>query len=256
MTRFQIVAILNDKILSAGEFNGSGYFEEGYGEEICEAFATMRTEEQYRELANKINKEGFEYPEEIIYEQEYEEDGSSIDIFNFKEIKKQKVYCDIWFSDYLYIINLSDEDKDIISKEGKKIAVHPFGWVTINFGSLYEQDDPIADIKCMQNATVNTMEWIREKIENTGWTVRECEDEWEIAQCTPAGEDFFFTVSTDNIIDEIKKYAEDFDVDEHVIMWIEARNSCRGVPSVRELLEDAEWIDNKLQKLVDKFEEE
>ena len=254
MTRFQIVAIFNDKILSAGEFNGDGYFEGGFGEDVCKAFATMRTEEQYREFAYKMNKDHFGYKENVVYEKE-EKDYPFIDIFNFKDLSKDHMYYEIWFSDYLYIINLSDEDRDVISEEGRKITVHPFGWVTINFGSLYEQDDPTADIKCIQNVTVDTMEWIREKIENTGWTVRKYEDEWEIAQYTPAGEDFFFTVSTDNIIDEIKEYAEDFDVDEHVIMWIEAHNSCSGIPNVRELLEDAEWIDNELQKLVDKLEE-
>lgn len=255
MTRFQIVAILNNKILSAGEFNGSGYFEGGFGEDVCKAFATMRTEEQYREFAYKMNRDHFGYEEDVVYEMK-EEDSPFIDIFNFKEIKEQKAYGNIWSSDYLYIINLSDEDRDVVSKEGKKITIYPLGWTTINFGTLYEQDDPTADIKCMQNATVNTMEWIREKIEDTGWTVRECENEWEIAQYTPAGEDFFFTVSTDNIIGGIKEYAKDFDVDEHVVMWVEAHNSCRGVPSIRELLEDAEWIDNELQELVDKIEEE
>ena len=33
MTRFQIVGIFEDKILTAGEFNGDGYFEGGHGEE-------------------------------------------------------------------------------------------------------------------------------------------------------------------------------------------------------------------------------
>lgn len=256
MTRFQIVAIFNDKILSAGEFNGDGYFEGGFGEDVCKAFATMRTEEQYREFAYKMNRDHFGYEEDIIYEKEYEEDGPSIDIFNFKEIQERRKYYDIWFSDYLYIINLSDEDRNVVSEEGKKITIHHLGWVTINFGTLYEQDDPTTDIKCMQNVTIDAISWIKEKIEDAGWKVDDNDAIWEIGKCTPAGEDFWFTVNTENILDEIKEYAEDFDVDEHVIMWVEARNSCRGVPSVRELLEDAEWIDNELQKLVDKLEEE
>ena len=41
MTRFQIVGIFNDKVLTAGEFNGDGYFE-GRGKEVCEGFAKIR----------------------------------------------------------------------------------------------------------------------------------------------------------------------------------------------------------------------
>ena len=252
MTRFQIVAIFNDKVLTAGEFNGDGYFEGGYGEEICAAFLNVKTEEDYRNLVEQIN-ESFKYEEQLIYNV-----GNSevCDVFDFCKQNELNLYYDYWFSDYLYIINLSDEDQNVVSEEGKKITIHPLGWVTINFGTLYEQDDPTADIKCIQNATIDATSWIKEKIEDAGWKVDDNGTSWEIGECTPAGEDFWFTVNTENILEEIKKYAENFDVDEHVIMWVEARNSCSGVPSIRELLEDAEWIDNELQKLVDKLEEE
>ena len=256
MTRFQIVAIFNDEMFTAGEFNGDGYFEGGFGEDVCRAFATMRTKNQYREFAYKMNNEHFEYPEDVVYKLDSEDidDKGIYRIFNFRQMKKENSYYKIWFSDYLYIINLSDEDQEIISEKGTKITLHPYGWVTINFGELYKQDDPNAEIKCMDNVTIDETGWITNKIEELGWTVDKNDEDklWDICKYTPNGEDFFFTIdTTDDIIEEIEKYYNDFDVDDHVIMWIQSE--AQGIPSIRDLLEDAEWIDAELKKLVNEL---
>jgi hypothetical protein len=48
----------------------------------------------------------------------------------------------------------------------------------------------------------------------------------------------------------VDEYAESFDQDEHIEMWIEARhNGVRGVPSTRELVKDAEEIESMLKEL-------
>ena len=50
--------------------------------------------------------------------------------------------------------------------------------------------------------------------------------------------------------DSLESYYEDFDIDEHVEMWVEARrNGISGVPSIRELVKDAEEIDAMILKL-------
>lgn len=47
-------------------------------------------------------------------------------------------------------------------------------------------------------------------------------------------------------------YAAHFDQDEHIEMWISARHSgTRGVPSIRELVKDAEDIDAMLKELAE-----
>lgn len=47
-----------------------------------------------------------------------------------------------------------------------------------------------------------------------------------------------------------KEYAANFDIDEHIELWIEAkRNGVKGVPSARELVYDAEAICKMLQEL-------
>lgn len=53
-----------------------------------------------------------------------------------------------------------------------------------------------------------------------------------------------------------KKYAADFDPDEHIEMWVMARhNGAKGVPSIRELVHDAEDIDKMLQELAAALQE-
>lgn len=69
---------------------------------------------------------------------------------------------------------------------------------------------------------------------------------------TPAGEDFNFAIPiTDNEQHELYKYAEEFNADEHAELWIDKRGQHGVPPSVRELVEDAEWIKDKLLVLAE-----
>lgn len=91
----------------------------------------------------------------------------------------------------------------------------------------------------------------REVCERLDWSVHEGDDGTiELEKYSPAGEDFWFSVTAEDFVDDVKEYAADFDPDEHIAMWIEAkRNGARGVPSARELVYDAEDIDKMLQEL-------
>ena len=80
----------------------------------------------------------------------------------------------------------------------------------------------------------------------------------EIEFYSPAGEDVIETIRYDGtdegFISAFKEVAEDFDVDEHATMWIENRRSVRGVPQrIRDLIDDAEWIKNKLLEVAREF---
>lgn len=72
---------------------------------------------------------------------------------------------------------------------------------------------------------------------------------------SPAGEDFGFDIYFEDITDipdEVGKFYNSFDIDEHIEMWIEARrNGTSGVPSTRTLVKDAEDIDKMLDELSD-----
>ena len=62
--------------------------------------------------------------------------------------------------------------------------------------------------------------------------------------------DFDEENQADSFKDSLESYYEDFDIDEHIEMWIEAKRSgTRGVPSTRELVKDAEAIDGMILEL-------
>ena len=87
------------------------------------------------------------------------------------------------------------------------------------------------------------------KIEKeTVFSVEEDEECYRFSWYTNAGEDFSFDIWKDeeDIIDAIKQYCFNFDVEEHVKIWFGAN---RGEPSLRELLDDAEEIEKQLGTL-------
>ena len=107
-------------------------------------------------------------------------------------------------------------------------------------------------------------EKIIEAIENNGFcysAVVEQDNGFyiELYQDTPAGEDWHVTIwfngSNNEFINSFRKYVEDFDVDEEVEIWIESRGE-RGVPSsIRVLVDDAEWKEERLQTLLKDLED-
>ena len=93
----------------------------------------------------------------------------------------------------------------------------------------------------------------RDICEDLGWYWLNCDDgNIELEKHSPAGEDFSFTVGAENFVDNVKEYAAYFDQEEHIEMWLEARRSgTRGVPSIKELVKDAEDIDAMLKELAE-----
>ncbi len=90
--------------------------------------------------------------------------------------------------------------------------------------------------------------WIEENQDNRMYV--------EIGRCSPAREDFSMIIDFDeenqcnSFLNSLESYYEDFDIDEHIEMWVEAkRNGVSGVPSIRELVKDAEEIDAMILKL-------
>lgn len=88
--------------------------------------------------------------------------------------------------------------------------------------------------------------------EKNGWSysIDEKCNEVELSQGSPAGEDFSFIVSLEDLPEKVHSFIFNFDVDEHVEMWIEAkREGVSGVPTTRELVDDAEAIEQMLEEL-------
>ena len=95
------------------------------------------------------------------------------------------------------------------------------------------------------------IEKLEEKFSN--WDISKTNSGIEFHQYTNAGEDFSFEVegtTPDEIVKGVEKYFEDFDPEEHVKMWIEAKeNGVKGVPSIFALVEDSKDLDKDLEDL-------
>ena len=102
------------------------------------------------------------------------------------------------------------------------------------------------------------LEKIVEIAESLDWSVTKNGAWYEFSKYSPAGEDFSFTVydETGNDIAEcVAVYVDGFDKDDHVEMWMEARrNGVDGVPTIRELVDDAEEIEKMLNELAESLE--
>ena len=102
-----------------------------------------------------------------------------------------------------------------------------------------------------------------DRAESLGWTIGEEHDVLEFRHSSPAGEDFSFCICTFDVhtgLDlerEVRLYADDFDTEEHVAMWLEAKNSgTGGVPDLKTLVKDADDIELMLIELELAFERE
>ena len=100
------------------------------------------------------------------------------------------------------------------------------------------------------------MKRIREKyldvLEKHDWRVSGYTDDGmvDLEKYSPAGEDFIMCVSVKDLPGSIMEYYNNFDVDDHIEMWVEARkNGASGVPNIRALVEDGEAICDMLKEI-------
>ena len=98
-----------------------------------------------------------------------------------------------------------------------------------------------------------TIEDCKKVCENLDWDVIYSDHSFDVSKYSPAGEDFNFGIhaeSAEQFVEEVKSYASYFDQEEHVKLWINGIDSgVSGVPSIRELVEDAQAIDEMLREL-------
>lgn len=100
------------------------------------------------------------------------------------------------------------------------------------------------------NSNYQKLVEIAEKLD---WNVSLSDDQIELESYSPAGEDLVFYIeNNDHLGKQIFEYADNFDEDEHIEMWLEAKkNGTSGVPSARELVHDAEDIQKMLDELAE-----
>lgn len=77
----------------------------------------------------------------------------------------------------------------------------------------------------------------------------------EMEKYSPAGEDFIMTIDfkeedqAESFLKDLYDYAENFDIDEHVEMWMPSRGKGGCPCTARELVEDAEAIAEMIKEL-------
>lgn len=114
---------------------------------------------------------------------------------------------------------------------------------------------PVVEIDIGELGDEVNIDDLLDKAEELGWCVNESDTEWEFIQNSPAGEDFFFVISASNVhnaddmVHEVRSYANGFDTEEHAKMWIEAQRRVSGVPDLKTLVKDADDIKLMLNKL-------
>lgn len=131
MTRGQIAIITPDgRLIASAEFNGDMYYDgAGYGKEVVEALESIETEEEYKEFVNAFNDRNFQYTDRELF---YDCNGSFYDM--------STDYFDKWFSDYVYIKNLSDKTVVFTDADKQKIALAPDTLAAFHFGKFYASD--------------------------------------------------------------------------------------------------------------------
>lgn len=105
------------------------------------------------------------------------------------------------------------------------------------------------------------MEQIKEILKDFGWQItEESETEWQLENFSELGEDLLEFIEFDgtikNFVEKFEEIANSFDVDEHAEVYINMRGE-NGVPdcSIRDLVEDAEWIEGMYQETLIKLKE-
>ncbi len=170
-----------------------------------------------------------------------------------------------------------NEDPDIYCEFEAPTEPEKIAELEATFSDLYRCPKTLEDIALdyviMAPEMIKTFGQMKQElcvlkafVEEHGWKVSDCtigansEPGWEISQYSPVGEDFSFSIEhggdVQKAADEIMDYYYNgFDVDEHVETWIKAKaEGVSGVPSARELVKDAEAIDEMLRRLSDDVE--
>lgn len=86
--------------------------------------------------------------------------------------------------------------------------------------------------------------------------VKDSDGNYDIRFFSHEGEDLSWTInkpkSAEDFARQVEEIAEDFDDEEHIKQWLEAKdNGVQGIPSIKALVHDAEWIQEKLNTLAE-----
>ena len=232
MTRFQIAVIKNGVIYTSTEFNGDGYWD-WHGKVVYAALQNIATVEEWKEYVTKFNSETFEYDRKLHYEIDDEYD----DYLDMSED-----YYDKWFSDYIYIKNIDEDEVEFITKNGKTILVSN-DVAVFNFGERLIPGTH-DEYECEKGVILSNK--LIAKLEEHDFSVT-CDEDGEITfgKYSPAGQDFSFSVHADTLgelFNQIGDYYYDYDPSEEAYLCLDDTGHGRnGAPyDMKDVYEDME----------------
>ena len=249
MTRFQITVIKDGVIYTSTEFNGDGYWE-GYGQDVYAELNRITTIKEWKEYVTKFNSETFEYTNKLHYKVEDKYD-------NYLDMTTD--YFDNWFSDYIYIKNIGDDDVEFITRNGKTTLI-PDEVGVFNFGErlIPGTDKPYG---CIKEPLQFNEKLIRE-IQNHGYSIS-FDDNGQITfrKYSPAGQDFSFTVDGSTLVElanNIYDYYENYDISYEAYLWLdEWGHGKNGAPyDMKDVYEDMEECERYIYDLYEIIREE
>lgn len=144
MTRGQIAIIHNwygkDEIsvMTSTEFNGDMYLD-GHGEEVIELLKKVHDVADYQYVVAKFNCDNHHYNDLETLTLNYDKDKAQ------RMLDFTKDYFDNWFSDYVYLKNITKKDVEIVSEvrddngdtiDTTKTIIKPNDIVTLCFGRI------------------------------------------------------------------------------------------------------------------------
>ena len=129
MTRGTLVIIAdNNRMFQSIEFNGDMYLS-GYGIDAIKCLENVDTEDDFEDAVRNFDADHHHYNEEQM-------------IWEIKDIKPyldmSKDYIDNWFSDYVFIKNVSTEIITIIDADKDVIKISPDEITVFNFGKYID----------------------------------------------------------------------------------------------------------------------
>ena len=234
MTRFQIAIISDEGIKTSTEFNGDGYWD-GYGQQVYEALQDIGSIKEWKDYVTKFNSETFEYFERL----HYNVPDDYLDMV--------KDYYDKWFSDYVYIKNITDEPVEFITENGRT-SLQPGEVGIFNFGTRlvpYTEEEYECEVD---------LDKLIAKLEERGFRVSRDGDEWEFGKYSPAGQDFFFSVYANDIgelASNVLAYYDDFDVSYEAYIWLgDDGHGKNGAPyDMKDVYEDMEACEEYIHEV-------
>lgn len=195
------------------------------------------------------------------------------DVKDVQEIMKyiEEITSKLQYSSFEVALLIA-ERSELTHKEVTPELVEKVQELSDSYDSLFnealnEDLDEIFRKSEKQAIKITSVEELQKYIEGKGWVISDCsfnEDiDWEISKHSPAGEDFCFNIQCSNAVEDainaIAEYTNSFDEEEHIKMWLNAKdidNNRLNVPSITELVEDAKNIKQMLTELSEGLESE